>query len=223
MSRPLHEERDRLVAERDAAKRRVGELEVEERRARRALAAARAGLEDYLRDCEADGITPDSVEVERLEAPARSVAHRMATETVTSSDPETGTPRVVGTDHYDPIVRAQLDGARTRVERAEGALAAFEREHWDGLLRELAPDARERVDEFVRAVGAFVDAQSRLHAIAHEVAGLGRRTGAFAVSEVQGSPVSPEVANDLAAVAVRVERDPGALLPFPRSLVEALR
>lgn len=217
-SRPLHDRQAELRQEREDARTRVAELDGEERKARRSLAAAQAPLLDYQRECEAQGVDPDPAEVARLEAPVQEAAARMAFEPVHGAGPGEAA-RLIGHDVYDTQARARLEGARERLRRAEDALLDFEREEWQGLLEELAPAASIAADEWLRAARELRDASRLLSTMTSTVMSLGARTGAFEGEDV---PHSPMPLDALRVLDEAIRRGPVALVPLPVFLLDAV-
>lgn len=184
------------------ARARVEALEVEQRKAARAIDRATAPLRAYYEAVSARERPPDRELENELRATAREAQDTL---TMKSTEPLAGAPTMFVVDER---VEAELAGARRGLERAEQDLDGFLRSNANGLAAELWPrtaaardgfDARWR--EIRAAEGEWMDVLrrwERLRAIA-------------------GVPVEEVPANPLRGVDRAIER--GVPLPMPPSLM----
>jgi hypothetical protein len=127
------------------AQRRVGELELEQRKARRKVDRMRAPLQDYWRAVAAGEREPDGDHERHLIEQVREA------EASVSLRPVLAHGGVVELVAVDEKVEAQRAGAREVVQARQAELVAYVREHFDDLCLEALAVA-ERAGEEVREV-----------------------------------------------------------------------
>ncbi len=209
----LNDRLRRLQADVGERRRRVTLLEGEERKARRAVRRASAGLEDYLRECEVNGVEPDPAREDELRRPIREAQSRVDWEPTTSP---------TGATVYEPRDReamARLTGAREGLERAERELEAFARGNDVALARERLPWRVKERDDLLDAARRFLAFEARWNDGVREETGAAHLAGR-AAPEFDDPPQSAMV--ELSRWVRRVEADPARALPLPAAAREAV-
>lgn len=140
----------------EQAREKVTELEAENRKAQRAVAAKAAELSSYYAQIGAGERKPDPTEEARLRD---GVTEAQADTVVSFSQPwqdESGTTTITTTN---PKLEGMLAGARERVERLEGKLREFKAQRFDDLAAEISSQAGPARDAMNSALSTLAVAE----------------------------------------------------------------